>query len=57
MMGAKNIARKYEDYILSQVLIFAIIIINGTVSGIIRAEGTAKRSMVIPLVARLSIWF
>lgn len=51
MMGAEDIMQSCRDYIYPQILAGAVIILDGTVSGVIRAEGAAKRSMVVLLVS------
>ena len=51
MMGAEDIIQSCRDYIYPQILAGAVIILDGTVSGVIRAEGAAKRSMVVLLVS------
>ncbi len=51
MMGADDILALCRTYIYPQVLAGTLIILDGTVSGIIRAEGAAKRSMVVLLLS------
>ena len=51
MMGAEDIMQSCRDYIYPQILAGAVIILDGTVSGVIRAEGAAKRSMVVLFVS------
>lgn len=51
MMGAEDIAEECRTYIYPQIIAGTIVILDGTVSGIIRAEGAAKRSMVVLLVS------
>ena len=51
MMGADDILTLCRTYIYPQVLAGTLIILDGTVSGIIRAEGAAKRSMVVLLLS------
>ena len=51
MMGAGDIAEECRQYIYPQVIAGTVVILDGTVSGVIRAEGAAKRSMVVLLVA------
>ena len=51
MMGAEDIMQSCRDYIYPQILAGAVIILDGAVSGVIRAEGAAKRSMVVLLVS------
>ena len=51
MMGAEDIMQSCRDYIYPQILAGAVITLDGTVSGVIRAEGAAKRSMVVLLVS------
>ena len=51
MMGAGDIAEECRQYIYPQVLAGTVVILDGTVSGVIRAEGAAKRSMVVLLAA------
>ena len=51
MMGAQDIAAECREYILPQIIAGTVVIMDGTVSGVIRSEGAAKRSMVMLLVA------
>lgn len=51
MMGAQDIAQACRDYIYPQIIAGTVVILDGTVSGVIRAEGAAKRSMVVLLVS------
>lgn len=51
MMGAQDIAVECRDYIYPQIIAGTVVILDGTVSGVIRAEGAAKRSMVVLLFA------
>lgn len=50
LMGAGDIMDLCAEYIYPQVLAGTFVILDGTVSGIIRAEGAATRSMVVLLV-------
>ncbi len=49
MMGAGGIMDLCKSYIYPQVLAGTLVILDGTISGIIRAEGAAKRSMIMLL--------
>lgn len=51
MMGADSIIQNCRDYIHPQVIAATVVILDGTVSGIIRSEGAAKRSMIVLLVS------
>lgn len=50
VMGADDIGDLCRTYIYPQILAGTFVIMDGTVSGIIRAEGAAKRSMVMLLI-------
>lgn len=51
MMGADDIIQNCRDYIYPQIIAGTVVILDGTVSGVIRAEGAAKRSMVVLLLS------
>ena len=50
MMGAEDIGGLCRTYIYPQILAGTLVIMDGTVSGIIRAEGAAKRSMMVLMI-------
>ena len=51
MMGASDIRTECREYIVPQVLASVFIIMDGTVSGILRSEGAAKKSMIVLLMS------
>jgi putative MATE family efflux protein len=50
-IGAGPIEKGCTDYIMPQILCTFIFILNGILAGIIRAEGAAKRSMIVLVTA------
>ena len=53
MMGAQDIDELCRTYIYPQILAGTFVILDGTVSGIIRAEGAATKSMVVLIVGAI----
>lgn len=52
-MGIGDIRKECTDYIIPMVWGSAILIVNGAIAGVVRAEGAAKKSMVILLSAAI----
>ncbi len=52
-MGIDDIKQECMDYIMPMIWSSVILIVNGAIAGIIRAEGAAKKSMVILLSAAI----
>ena len=51
MMGAAAIRAECREYIVPQILASVFIIMDGTVSGILRSEGAARKSMIVLLMS------
>ncbi|WP_400210321.1 MATE family efflux transporter [Candidatus Methanarcanum hacksteinii] len=52
-MGIGDIRKECADYIIPMVWSSVILIVNGAITGVVRAEGAAKKSMVILLSAAI----
>ena len=52
-MGIGDIRKECADYIIPMVWSSVILIVNGAIAGVVRAEGAAKKSMVILLSAAI----
>lgn len=51
LMGVSDVEAECYDYMVPQVLASMFVIMDGTVSGIMRSEGAAKKSMVVLLMS------